>query len=366
MLSQIKLSEYEHSIMFRGFIKTAIANALHTTKTDQLLGTLLGSRGMPTVIGYHRVAGTFPSSAEGMIPSMFVTRRTMEKQLDWLGRYCRFVSLDELGARLEDGSGFSEPTAAVTFDDGYSDVYYNALPLLKRKGIPAAVFVVTDHVNGASPQVHDKLYLLMSRAFSQLTIEPEVEALSEIVRGPFRAMRILLESLPQAENLRIIEALENRFTITENVLRRFQPLSWQMLLEMQAAGMTIGSHTKSHALLTNEIREVVLHETSSSRQELERRLGTRINHFAYPDGRFNPVTVEAVASSGYRYAYTICQHRDPNYPLLTIPRMVLWENSCLNHQGDFSFALMSCQMNRVFDLVRSCGRDHRPSEVCVL
>ena len=34
--------------------------------------------------------------------------------------------------------------AAVTFDDGYRDIYENAYPMLKRKGIPAAIFVVTD------------------------------------------------------------------------------------------------------------------------------------------------------------------------------------------------------------------------------
>ena len=54
-----------------------------------------------------------------------------------------FVSLDELGQRLSEGRRDDRPLAAVTFDDGYRDVYENAFPMLVRKGIPAAVFVVT-------------------------------------------------------------------------------------------------------------------------------------------------------------------------------------------------------------------------------
>ena len=98
------------------------------------------------MIGYHRVVEDFASSAETSIPSMLVSRQMLERHLDWIGRRFRFVSLDELGARLDASDSRDDPIAAITFDDGYRDFYDHALPLLKQKGIPAAVFVVTDLV----------------------------------------------------------------------------------------------------------------------------------------------------------------------------------------------------------------------------
>jgi peptidoglycan/xylan/chitin deacetylase (PgdA/CDA1 family) len=132
---------------------------------------------------------------------------------------------------------------------------------------------------------------------------------------------------------------------------------------MHRAGMTIGSHTKTHVLLTNESWQRIMDETEGSRQVLERKLGIAIKHFAYPNGSFNAAAVRAVAIGGYRFAYTTCLHRNPAYPLLTIPRKLLWENSCMDTFGHFSPSIMSCQAHRVFDVRPGCDQNHNePAE----
>ena len=59
---------------------------------------------------------------------MLTSRRMLEAQLDWIGRRFRFVSLDELGAQLGGRARPAAPLAAVTFDDGYRDVYEHGVP----------------------------------------------------------------------------------------------------------------------------------------------------------------------------------------------------------------------------------------------
>ena len=359
--------------MLQRLAKTGVACALHWTGADKLIGVLRHSRHMPLVIGYHRVVEDFAASVEGYMPPMLISRRTLEHHLDWLGRRHRLLSLDELGARLESGEPFDKPTAVITFDDGYADLYHHAFPLLKRKGIPAGIFVVTDLIGTARLQIYDKLYLLLTGCFSRwgsasqelarLLTHLEVRLhhvgnMHSVARDPFTATRAIVTTLSQPEICRMIEALETQVTIEEGERSELHPLSWEMVVEMQRAGMTIGSHTKTHVLLPNERWERVLDETASSRQALERRLGTSINHFAYPDGRFNAATVNWVAEAGYRFAYTTCLHRDPNYPLLTIPRKILWENACSDALGRFSSPLMSCEAHRVFSSVAKCRRDH--------
>ena len=85
--------------MLRLRVKTAGASLLHRTGADQLVGLLAGSRRAPLVLGYHRVVEDFEASSRTSVPAMLVSRRMLERHLDWIGRRFRFVSLDELGMR---------------------------------------------------------------------------------------------------------------------------------------------------------------------------------------------------------------------------------------------------------------------------
>lgn len=151
-------------MMLRGLIKTGAACALSWTGVNRLISSLPGIEHL-LVIGYHRVVQDFGAHAVSSIPAMLISTRMLERQLDWIGRRFQFISVDELGAKLESGERFARPTAVVTFDDGYRDVYQNAFPLLKRKGIPSAMFVVTSHVGTTRPFIYDRMYLLLTRAF---------------------------------------------------------------------------------------------------------------------------------------------------------------------------------------------------------
>src|SRR5207247_10413954 len=94
-----------------------------------------------------------------------------------------------------------------------------------------------------------------------------------------------------------------------------RPLSGDQFSEMHRGGLSIGSHTRRHVLLTNEAPGVTVDEIGGSRRDLERGLGAPVRYFAYPDGRFNSAVVSAVADAGYQLAVTACGHRESGYPL---------------------------------------------------
>ena len=361
----------------RGLVKTAVAHALSWSGADALIGSLADTGSSPVVIGYHRVVDDFDAAARVAIPAMLTSRRMLEAQLDWIGRRYRFVSLDELGRAIETGRTSSEPLAAVTFDDGYRDVHDVALPILMRKGIPAAVFVVTDLVGTGEVPVHDRLYMLICRAFSRWAdpgralpdllgqlgiassvIEQVIERPDRLSGHPLLAVVSLLRGLSRGDVDRVAAAIEDSVGADRESMAGMEPLSWEMLARMAGAGMIVGSHTRSHAWLTQEPPACVLAEARGSREAIERRLGLRVEHFAYPDGRFDAATVTAVAASGYRFGYTTCTHRDPRHPLLTLPRRMLWEHACVDVVNRFSPAIMSCQVHGVWNLVSGCGQVH--------
>jgi peptidoglycan/xylan/chitin deacetylase (PgdA/CDA1 family) len=354
--------------MLRTHVKNALASGLHWSACDVGIGAVSGARRAPLILAYHRVADD--TRAE-FLPGMTISRAMLERHLDWVGRRFRFASLDEIGARLEAGESFERPVAAVTFDDGYCDVYENAFPLLARKGIPAAVFVVTELVGTDRPQLHDYLYVLLVRTFAtaersrlveilkQLTLPLSPEEAEPAFRGgAFPTLRILVERLCQSDLWSLAEALESEIGWDPDDTAELRSMSWEALARMREAGFTIGSHGSTHAPLSRESPERRREETAGSRAKLERGLGTAVRHFAYPDGDFAADAVSAVAAAGYRYAYTICPHRMPKHPLLTIQRRMLWEGSCLDGSGRFSEPVLSCHVNGVFDLVTRCTRDH--------
>jgi peptidoglycan/xylan/chitin deacetylase (PgdA/CDA1 family) len=171
-------------------------------------------------------------------------------------------------------------------------------------------------------------------------------------------MRWLLSTLTQNQFRCAIEVLETVCRIDNSDYPDMQLLDWEMVETMADSGMTIGSHTQTHALLTEESVELVAAQTAGSMLTLKNKLKRPILHFAYPDGRFNPAVVSAVAGAGYRFGYGTCLHRDPSHPLLTIPRTLLSERTCEDSAGEFSPALLSIHALRLYDLWSPCPHDH--------
>ena len=348
--------------MIRAQIKSGVARVLSGIGPGKISGLLWGYRNLPVVIGYHRVVEDFESAAKTSIPAQLVSLQMLERHLEWIGRRFRFVTLDEAGALIQSGDRLDRPAAAITFDDGYRDFYDLAFPLLQKKGIPAAVFVVTDLVGTTRAQSHDKLYLLLGRRRKSGPLvdraAPDISGM-----GPYQATRALIETLSFSAIQKIIASLEAEDSISDEVFKPFHSMTWEMLQETRRAGHTIGSHTKSHVLLTGENGHRLRQETLESRLEIEGRLGIPIRHFAYPSSRFNASAVSAVANAGYRYAYTGCMHRSKQHPLLTIPRTILWERSSVDADRFFSPSILDCQIHHAFDIVGGCRRrDHTAKE----
>jgi len=61
-------------------------------------------------------------------------------------------------------------------------------------------------------------------------------------------------------------------------------LSWEQLGEVSREGMEIGAHTRAHCDLRRIPPSAVAEEILASRDAVERRLGSRVESFAYPFG----------------------------------------------------------------------------------
>lgn len=193
-------------------------------------------RGLP-ILTYHSLDET--GSVISTPPALF------RKQVAWLAREgFRTISLGEAIATLEQKGDVPDRTIALTFDDGYRNVYTEAFPALVRLGFSATVFLVTGHCGGYNDWP-----------------------------GP----------LPPNGR---------------------QPLvTWAQIREMSAGGIEFGSHTVTHPDLTRLAATAVESELIRSKEMIEESLGVAVDLFAYPYGRYD-ATVREAARSHYRAAFT--------------------------------------------------------------
>jgi peptidoglycan/xylan/chitin deacetylase (PgdA/CDA1 family) len=83
-------------------------------------------------------------------------------------------------------------------------------------------------------------------------------------------------------------------------------MNWDMIREMDAAGMEFGGHTINHADLTRLNGDEVMRQLQVSKSRMEQMLGHPTIAFAYPFGDLNPFVVGKVWQAGYRAAVALC------------------------------------------------------------
>lgn len=269
---------------------------------------LIAKRAWPVypVLIYHRVS----DDNDPFFPSVPV--KVFEEQVKYLSRRFTVLPLEEILELAESGK-LPKDALAITFDDGYRDNYLNALPILEKYSVPAAVFVAT----GCIETKHALWFNRLSWAFKQ-TREPGVEL--EL----HKPMCFLLKT--EAQRLRALNQVtavlrnveeEKRLAWTEQILGRLKVheegwlsqlmLTWDQIRHMRGRGISFGSHTVTHPVLSQLSEDRAEEEIYRSKQELEARLGEPVSLFAYPFGKrgdINQNVKHLVRRAGYSCALT--------------------------------------------------------------
>jgi peptidoglycan/xylan/chitin deacetylase (PgdA/CDA1 family) len=194
------------------------------------------------VLAYHAVSERWPAD-------LSVTPDRLNSQLAFVtARGYRGATLHQA---VTDPP--ADKTVAVTFDDGFRSVATLALPILRRYGLPATVFVATDHVGTGEPM--------------------RWPGIDQWYGGEHHAELL--------------------------------PLDWTELAMLADAGWEVGSHTRSHPRLTRIDDARLRDELRGSRETCERELSLPCRTLAYPYGDHDARVVAAARAAGYEAACTL-------------------------------------------------------------
>ncbi len=95
------------------------------------------------------------------------------------------------------------------------------------------------------------------------------------------------------------------FVVTGFLSKRKGYLTWEQLREMEQNGITIESHTVTHAPLPDLPDERIREELVESKQQAEAELGHPIEFIAYPTGAHDLHIVGIAQEAGYKGGFTV-------------------------------------------------------------
>jgi peptidoglycan/xylan/chitin deacetylase (PgdA/CDA1 family) len=273
----------------------------------------LAQRDCLLVLNYHRVGNSDSTEFDSGVFS--ATSEEFETQLAYLYKRYAIISLGEaveLACKWQDTRSTK---ILITFDDGYKDNYTNAFPVLRSLGVPAAFFLVSSYLDHPIVPWWDRIaYCVRHSSQSRLRLEyPESR---EFPLSPGRREDIIFKLLqiyksPATNNAeKFLQEIEAACVVSPGMTSAADLfVNREEAREMIRAGMSIGSHTRSHRILSKLSRSEQCAELSESRAFLTRELGMEIDALAYPVGglsSFTQTTRSLAAEAGYRAAFSFC------------------------------------------------------------
>jgi peptidoglycan/xylan/chitin deacetylase (PgdA/CDA1 family) len=204
--------------------------------------------------------------------------------------------------------------ALITFDDGYRDNYETAFPILKAEGVPATFFVTTGFLDvPAVPWWDEIAWMVRTSRRDRVELPGWVPApvLFDVPdrEGAIRTILRAYKTMPADSAHRFLDALAEASgsgRCAADVGVGFW-MTWGMLREMRAAGMTVAGHAITHAILAQASREMQREEILGCGARLAEEMGEPMLYFSYPVGgpnSFNSVTQDCLREAGVRYAFS--------------------------------------------------------------
>jgi len=307
-------------------------NALYFTGTHKLLASF--TRGAGAILTLHRVA---ERREGGFDPNGFleVSPDFLIDAIDYLrAENYDIIALDEVPERL------AAPTdrrfVAFTFDDGFRDNFDVAYPILKRMSVPFTVFVASGFVDWSADlwwvalerMVGSRNELIMpmrgrERRYDCATTADKYQVFNTLQHW----LTAVADEDEQRETLRAMAKL-NDFDLA--ALTAELVMTWNELRALAADPLvTIGAHTVNHYALSRLDEGRVRQEMVDGADRIEKMIGQRPTHFAYPYG--NPLVAgqrefRIAAELGFKTAVTTrpgLLYEDHKDHLTALPRVSL-------------------------------------------
>ena len=205
----------------------------------------------------------------------------------------------------------------LTFDDGYSNFYTNAYPLLKENKMPAVLFITTGFVQDQKAAWDDRLFYAIKNTqreefvFALDSYDCKFSLLGEKQKlHVFKTLiRLFADELTGPKRDKGIDYVLNKLGISvedNNMMddEDYRPLSIEDIRRMAQEGIiTFGSHTVNHYGLGNCDEDIIYSELFRSKETIEEWTGKPCLALSLPGGSWKQEVNEIAKDVGYKYIF---------------------------------------------------------------
>jgi peptidoglycan/xylan/chitin deacetylase (PgdA/CDA1 family) len=275
------------------------------------------------VITYHGVYPAAYQVLDSQQDGTLVSAQNFRDQLRLLKECYHVVSPEQVRDWLVDGKDLPELAVLLTCDDGLRNTLTEMAPILREEDLSCLFFVLgaSARAEGATLWYEDLSLLLLAAPagdylFDNLQLgvalkdrEQRRSVWWNLVRKLSRFGAPEREERIEGLRIRLKSPKQRRaeFTNDEAQRLRFSLLNVRELRLLADLGMSIGSHTLSHPILSLQGPEMAWREISESRSLLQNAIGKPVWALAYPFGDAASVSareMQMAERAGYQCAFT--------------------------------------------------------------
>jgi len=264
-----------------------------------------------TILRYHAVQD-FPEETDATVGAHIMhTTAVFTRQMEMISRQYQPLTMDDLADFVEGRKEFSKNAVVVTFDDGYTDNYEVAAPILQKYGIPATFYITVNTIgNRTVPWFIRTRHALWSTPLKEWTLPADGEHFSlETREQRVAAMRRLNNDCVQLAGEaqeKFVSEIENSLEVEPPAPRNRFMMDWEQVTSLKNQGHIIGSHTLTHPNLAKLALSDMQREIAESKRIIDEKLSTNTVHFSYPNPgltpQWNAETTQALKKAGYKTA----------------------------------------------------------------
>lgn len=283
-----------------------IKKAIWKTGALHQIRSLVGAR-VP-ILMYHKLA----EKSDPFFPALPV--KAFREQMEFVKSSYRILSLDELMEGWLANGSVPERGLVVTFDDGYASTWALARPILEELKIPVTIFLATDPTESQGFIWTDILrWWIKLTSLKHYGIQVngfKGEWALETTEERLWAARGILDGLKKMSNDHRKSALvqmASELSVPDDRLPERWLLSLDEIKKLNGQNVKFGAHTLTHSILSRMTLEESKKEIFESKRCLEKALGERVRHFAYPNGEWMDFSKEhekLVSEAGFDSACT--------------------------------------------------------------
>ncbi len=235
------------------------------------------------------------------------------KNLKALRRNYEIISLDDAVELLNGGMKWKKRCVVLTFDDSLKCQARITGPILSDLKLTATFFISTEAIETQMPYWWRRLEYLSTWATDKKTTIILYNGQKYLLDATSAThtlsnLKKTLKRLSEKQRNKIVNDIESQvgFSIlnSKNVDPFSEILDWEDVSRLQELGMTIGSHTVTHANLALLSGDELRFELETSKDVIEKRCGITCDHFSFPYGYYSTESQKAVYACGYKSALT--------------------------------------------------------------